>query len=276
MAEDSVIAVAAANFAHTFPSQVLTYITKCVKPGQNITRLQTYGMADGNDKLLKALDKIKPTALIGVSIDVPAAIVAEYRAKKVPVILIDAECEGASTVTTDNMAGGYIAGAYLAKQERKNIAIVSGRMNVEGGFNAKKRFAGFMQALKESGVEFNPKFLAEVISYSYSEGAEAMQKFIKDGIQPDAVFCAAGDMCAMGILKAIRELKMAIPETIALVGYDDIDAAKTCKPALTTIRQPIEEMAVNAYMMAVDEAEELIITPKKKIFKPELVKRESA
>lgn len=276
MADDSVIAVAAANFAHTFPSQVLAYISKCVKPGQAITRLQTYGMADGNEKLLKSLDKIRPSALIGVSVDVLPSVVAEYKAKRVPVILIDAECEGASTVTTDNLAGGYIAGSYLVKSGRKNIAIVSGRMNVEGGFNAKKRYAGFVQSLKENNVEFNPKYLAEVISYSYNEGAEAMLKFAADGLQPDAVFCAAGDMCAMGILKSIRELKLAVPGNIALVGYDDIDAAKTCKPALTTIRQPIEEMAVNAFMMATVDKEKILITPERRVFKPELVRRESA
>jgi len=276
MPDESVIAVAAANFAHTFPSQVLTYISKCVKPGQSIARLQTYGMTEGNDKLLKSLDKIRPSALIGVSIDVPPSIVAEYRSKKIPVILIDAECEGASTVTTDNLAGGYIAGSYLAKSGRKNIAIVSGRMNVEGGFNAKKRYAGFIQALKENNLGFNQKFLAEVISYSYNEGAEAMLKFAADGIQPDAVFCAAGDMCAMGILKSIRELKLAVPGNIALIGYDDIDAAKTCKPALTTIRQPIEEMAVNAYIMASDKKESSLLNPIKKVFRPEIVIRESA
>jgi DNA-binding LacI/PurR family transcriptional regulator len=99
---------------------------------------------------------------------------------------------------------------------------------------------------------------------------------MKDKKYFDGLFCAAGDMCAMGVLKAARENRVPIPEQMALIGYDDIEAAKTSKPPLTTVRQPIEQMAIKAYEMITLEKDSLLLSGKKVMFKPELVKRESA
>jgi DNA-binding LacI/PurR family transcriptional regulator len=92
----------------------------------------------------------------------------------------------------------------------------------------------------------------------------------------DGIFCAAGDMCALGVLKSAREHKVPIPEQMALIGYDDIEAAKTSKPALTTIRQPIELMAEKAFDLIVNDRDALLMSGRRVVFKPELIKRESA
>jgi DNA-binding LacI/PurR family transcriptional regulator len=272
-----VVAVGAANFAHVFPAQVLAAIEKRADVGHVISRCATSGVAEFEaDKLRKLVEKVKPLAFIGISINPDKQILDLFKNDGVHVVLIDEEVSGYTTITTDNFAGGFIAGDYLAKSGRKNIGIVSGRTNVEGGYNAKQRFAGFVEGLRQNGIIFDDNHLIEVISYSYNEGFDALQKFYADKRNLDAVFCAAGDMCALGIVKAARELRVKIPEDMALVGYDDIEASRTSKPPLTTIRQPIEQMAVKAYETAVFEMEEILLNPKKIVFKPELVKRESA
>ena len=79
-------------------------------------------MADSEkDRLEKILDKNAPAALIGICIKPDAATVKKYLDAGAPVILIDEEMEGASTVTTDNFTGGFLAGEHLAKSGRKKI-----------------------------------------------------------------------------------------------------------------------------------------------------------
>ena len=63
----------------------------------------------------------------------------------------------------------------------------------------------------------------------------------------DAIFCAAGDNCAQGLLSVAREQGVRIPEDVAIVGFDDLLIAQLSSPPLTTIRQPIKEMAEAAY-----------------------------
>ncbi len=274
---DIQIVVAAANFAHSFPLQMLSYMQAALKPGQSIIQCSTTGMADSErDRLEKILDKSAPAALIGVAVKPDAATIDKYIKAGAPVVLIDEEINGASTVTTDNYAGGYLAGEYLAKLGRKKIAAVSGRMHVEGGYNAMMRISGMVRALAENGLTLPEGGLIEVVSYSYNDGVEAMARFLDEKRGIDAVFCAAGDMCALGMLKTARERGVKIPEDIALIGYDDADAARTSKPALTTIKQPLEKMAIAALEMAVNERTEVLMKPKKMVFNPELIKRASA
>ncbi len=271
------IAVAAANFAHVFPAQMLIDIEKNLPQGYGLIRVMTAGIQEQeHDRLLRVLEKEKPCALIGVCISPDREILSEYKKKNVPVILIDEISEGATTITTDNFAGGYIAGEYLANLGKKNIAIITGRMNVEGGYNSKQRTAGFEKALKDKGLMIKPENINEVISYSFNEGAKVMAEYKDRASIPDAIFCAAGDMCALGVIKTSREIGIKIPLDMALIGYDDIDKAQISKPPLTTIRQPVIEMAKKAVELSVTDPEKISLIPQSIILKPELVKRESA
>jgi len=259
-----VIAIAAANFSHVFPAQILKNVEARLDPGYALYQVSTSGLAEPEkEKLKRVLEKEKPIALIGVSIKPDKDILDEYRISGVPVVLIDEEVEGHTTITTDNFSGGHIAGIYLIKTGRKKIAVVSGRMKIQGGYNAQMRFNGFKKALDDNGIGFDEGNLIEVISYSYNEGAEAFEKFQNGKKDIDAIFCAAGDMAALGIIKSMRDHKIKVPEDIALMGYDDIDAAKTAKPPLTTIKQPIEQMAIKAYETAVFNKDEILRSRKK-------------
>jgi DNA-binding LacI/PurR family transcriptional regulator len=92
----------------------------------------------------------------------------------------------------------------------------------------------------------------------------------------DAIFCAAGDNCAVGLLAVAKDRGMRIPEDIAIIGFDDLLIARTSTPALTTIRQPLEKMAEAAYKMTVLDRDKILMNPQKAIFNPEIVVRNSA
>jgi LacI family transcriptional regulator len=273
--EKKSIAIVAANFAHVFPSQVLKLIdNKAKESGYILNQYSTGGLPDRENQLLKRiLEKEQPSALILVCLNPYKGILLDFKLAEIPVVIIDEIVDGFTTITTDNFSGGYIAGQYLAKKGKKNIAVISGRLNLEGGYNARQRYDGFLNALKENRINFDEKNLFEVISYSYNEGIEVMEKMIKENNVPDAIFCAAGDMCALGVIKVARENNIKIPEQLSIIGYDDIDQAKTSKPPLTTIRQPIEQMVSAAFLYVTNESKTILNNPKKIVFKAELVER---
>ena len=209
-----------------------------------------------------------------MDIDPDPDIISAYTAAKIPIVLIDGEESGVSTIATDNQLGGRIAGEYLISKGRKKIAIVSGRTQLKGSFNAEQRLKGFQQALRTKGLSIPQGCMIEVINYSREDGIDVMPKLLDAGV--DAIFCAAGDNCALGLITVAKERKVRIPEDIAIVGFDDLLIAQISTPKLTTIRQPLKEIAEAAYKMVMTQRDEILRKPQKIIFKPELVVRQSA
>jgi DNA-binding LacI/PurR family transcriptional regulator len=276
--EKKEIAIVAANFSHVFPSQILKMIdAKAKENGWTLNQYSTSGMEERENQLLKRIfEKEQPFAIILVCLNPYKSILLDFKMAEIPVVIIDEIVDGFTTITTDNFSGGYIAGQYLAKKGKKKVAVISGRLNMEGGYNARQRYDGFLKAMKENKINFEEKNLYEVVNYSYNDGIEIMEKIIKEKNVPDAIFCAAGDMCALGVIKVARENNVKIPEQLSIIGYDDIEQAKISKPALTTIRQPIEQIASAAFLYATNEGRTILNNPKKMVFKAELVERETA
>jgi LacI family transcriptional regulator len=226
------------------------------------------------ERLKQALVQTHPTALIAISVRPDSDTIAVYTAANVPIVLIDEETAGVSSIITNNRLGGQIAGEYLIAKGRKKIAIVSGKTQVQGGYNAEQRIKGFQQALSAGKLSIPQECMIEVPHYSREDGVEVMPKLLHIGV--DAIFCAAGDNCAVGLLTVAREKGVRIPEDIAIVGFDDLLIAQLSTPKLTTIRQPLIEMAEAAYKMAVIHRDEILRKPQRVMFKPELVVRQSA
>jgi LacI family transcriptional regulator len=249
-------------------------LKKLIKPEEITLRSVTDDAAVQKERLECALEQAKPTALIAMSIRPDSETVALYTAASVPIILIDEEIAGLSTICTDNCMGGRIAGEYLVKKGRKKIAIVSGRTQVKGGYNAEQRLKGFQQALSAKNLSVPLGCTIEVPHYSREDGVEVMPRLLDAGV--DAIFCAAGDNCALGLLSVANEQGKQVPEQIAIVGFDDLLIAQLSTPPLTTIKQPLEKMAEAAYKMAVIHRDEILNRPQRAVFNPELVIRRSA
>ena len=101
-----------------------------------------------------------------------------------------------------------------------------------------------------------------------------MPKLIEIGV--DAIFCAAADNCALGLLSVARERGTRVPEDIAIIGFDDSPIAQLSTPGLTTIKQPMKDIVEAAYKMSTEHRDEILKNPKKVLFKPELILRQSA
>ncbi len=274
------IAVAGETLGSGFTGKMYGLFRKHLAPGEAVVERPTFTNEMTDDvraRLLSLLaGEAKPTALLGICLQPDPSTIAAFRAAGVPVVLVDEQAEGASTVASDNFAGGYAAGRHLAEIGRRHIVIVAGRMRVAGGYNALRRAMGFEKALAEHGLPFSMDEVIEVPNYSRQDGLAAMARILGERGGVDAVFCAAGDASATGLLTAARERRVKVPEELAVLGYDDDPIAGISDPPLSTIRQPLDRIAREAHPLATSAAAEVLEKPQTVLFQPTLVVRRSA
>lgn len=272
------IVITAPYFGSLFQIAILEHFKKVIKPENMSFRSSTPEVDKQTETLKKILVENKPSVLIAISMYPVREIMALYKANNVPIILLDEETQGASTIATDNFAGGLMATKHLISKGKKKIAIVSGRATPSdkypAQYNAKLRLDGYKNALKQSGLSIPLGCALEVVNYSREEGIEIMPKLIAAGV--DGIFCAAADNTAVGLLTAAKQKGVRVPEDIAIIGFDDLPVAQFSTPGLTTVKQPMKEIVEEAYQMATSQREEILKNPKKILFKPELVIRQSA
>jgi len=273
------IALATINMSPHFPGAIYKRINNLLKPGESIVDSLTYAVSAGvsHYRLMQLLEgEPKPVALIGIVVRPQPDVMAAFRAINAPVILIDESAPGATTISVDNDLGGYLAGAHLARRGRRRMLVVQAQVNPDGDMCCIQRLAGFKRALVDNGLELAPDHVIICSDYSRKMGADAMQQVVKKFKGVDAIFCSAADQTAVGMLRTARELGVRIPEDIAVVGFDDLPFAVTADPPLTTVRQPLDEMAEAAYRLATVEASDAFQKPRIVKLKPELVVRQSA
>ncbi|GGR66769.1 LacI family transcriptional regulator [Streptomyces humidus] len=145
--------------------------------------------------------------------------------------------ESLASVDSDNYGGGRSAVEHLLARGRREIAHITGRLDVYG---AQRRVDGYREALRDAGHAADEQ-LIEPGDFTEEGGRRAMTALLARRPGLDAVF-AGSDVMAAGARQVLREQGRRIPEDVALVGYDDSAIARHMDPPLTSVRQPIEEM----------------------------------
>ncbi|MDI3318039.1 MAG: LacI family DNA-binding transcriptional regulator [Bacillota bacterium] len=153
----------------------------------------------------------------------------------VPTVLIDRRVDGwpADSVSTDNRLGGRLAVAHLLSRGRRRIAHLGGP---EGVTSAGDRALGFSDALREAGLEPDPKLVSRG-PFAFESGYERTRALLASGVDFDAIF-AANDLLAVGAIQACQDEGLDVPQQVAVVGFDDILLARLVRPRLTTVLQP--------------------------------------
>lgn len=170
----------------------------------------------------------------------------EVKRLKVPLIMASTEVPEAldkslfSSVMIDNENAAYKAVEYLVAIGHDKIGLItSGEEDKSVGTI---RTEGYIKALNAHGIPKRDHYF-DVGAYTFETGYEAMKRLLIKAPDLTAVF-AISDIMAIGAAKAIIEAGKRIPEDISLIGFDDIDYAAYFNPPLTTVHQPVEEIAV--------------------------------
>lgn len=167
---------------------------------------------------------------------------------KVPVVLVNSHSEqrGAYTfsINVNNQHGGRAATRHLIDLGHRRIAYVSGAPDHSDDL---ARLAGYRQALQGAGIDPDPVLVVPGTGQA-DGGEQALPALVAPSDRATAVFCY-NDMTAVGLLKAARESGLAIPQDLAVVGFDDIPLASYVVPSLTTVAQPKRQMGQQATEM---------------------------
>jgi LacI family transcriptional regulator len=155
------------------------------------------------------------------------------------IVLVDEDIADVNVpkLFVENRQGAYSATRFLIEAGHRRIAHIGGPARL---FSAIERLAGFLDAMAQSGIEVPPRHLRQG-EYSRDFGLEAMRGLLDGGEPPTAVF-AGSDFIAIGVMQAVREKGLSVPQDVSLVGFDDMPFADFLAPGLTTIRQPTSDL----------------------------------
>ncbi|MCL5029421.1 MAG: LacI family transcriptional regulator [Bacteroidetes bacterium] len=166
------------------------------------------------------------------------------RKSKRPIVLINAggDTNNNANFKVDNFQGAYTIVEHLIQNHSyKIIGMVEGPKD---NYDAIDRSNGYYKALQKYGLNKNGSMVVPG-DFSVEGGYHGFKKLISNKVKPDAIFMA-NDMMAVGAYQAAKELKIRIPEDIALVGFDDIYLSQFLHPRLTTVHVPIAELGSKA------------------------------
>lgn len=227
------------------------------------------------DKEQAYVDILTQGAVDGVLVSLPRCpdkISQVLTERHFPYVMVDYEGvnDYSPAVYVTNWQGAYGATQYLIHLGHRRIGFITGTMDLR---SSQDRLAGYEAALKAEHLAVDSTLVVEGF-YQQIDGYKAAQALLSLDDRPTAIF-ASNDVMALGVMEAVRECGLHIPEDISLVGFDDISAASLVRPALTTVRQPLEHMGRVAAQMLLDVIRDPEKPTRRIILPTELVIRES-
>jgi LacI family transcriptional regulator len=150
--------------------------------------------------------------------------------------------------TMDDVAAAREVTRHLIELGHRAIAFVRGP---ESHYSSGERLRGYRAELEAHGIAYDPA-LVVAGDYSFDSGGEAARQLLARDPRPTAIFAGNDDMAA-GALAFAHAGDIAVPEALSIVGFDDSDLAKAVWPPLTTMRQPVRELAYAATDLMLSE-----------------------
>ncbi|MCL6603880.1 MAG: LacI family transcriptional regulator [Paenibacillus sp.] len=176
--------------------------------------------------------------------------IQELDMSSIPCIGVDLELKGKKSgyVMSDNfkIASKVVEHFYLLGY--RDLGFIG---STSDSSISNKREEGYIKAIESFGMNVNENWFVHGEDFFEPSGYAAMQQLLQTGSLPKAIF-AASDLLALGAIRALKEHGLRIPEDIAIIGCDDIEACKYTTPKLTTIRQNKERLGVLAAHMLFD------------------------
>jgi DNA-binding LacI/PurR family transcriptional regulator len=182
----------------------------------------------------------------------------------IPAVVFARPEHALSYVDVENVAGGAMAARHLLSRGRNRVVTISGPMDVSV---SRERLAGFRGMAGDDVPNVAGNF-------TVASGEDAMAALLEQDPLIDGVF-AANDLMAQGALAVLQSNGRAVPKDVSVIGFDDSSAALACRPRLTTIRQPVEDMGAAMAELLLARIQDPTLPPGHRVFEPKLVVRGS-
>jgi DNA-binding LacI/PurR family transcriptional regulator len=209
----------------------------------------------------------------GIIVAGPPDSLEEIIRAGVPAVLVDCHMPTdfvrVPVVEVEDMHGMYSAVAHLQRLGHRRIALVYGPLD-------QLRQEGYRRALADAGIPYDDELVADAGDLQFESAAAVCEQMLT--ARPDVTAVAATtDVLAFGVLQAARRAGRRVPDDLAVVGFDDIPLAAAADPPLTTIAQPIDEIATHAVDLLLEQiaAKDITLDRRRVVLKAQLVVRES-
>ncbi|BBH69047.1 LacI family transcriptional regulator [Actinoplanes sp. OR16] len=236
------------------------------------------GQADG--AVVLSLPAHDPLPGMLAEAGIPAVLIGRP-SEPVPISYVDLDNSAGAELAADRLAAGRPASGHPAPDHpasgrpapdhpgTSRPAMISGPPDVPASVD---RISGFRRAMARHGHAWLPSASG---NFTQESGAAAMRTLLDAHPDLDAVF-VANDLMALGALLVLRDAGRRVPEDVAVVGFDDSSAALAARPALTTVRHPLEDMAAEAARLLLARIDDPSARVSSVIFEPTLVARQTA
>ena len=217
------------------------------------------------DRVVQARDVAIDGALV-YSCDPDSSAVGWLMRRRLPLVFVDqSPAPGIPSINVDDRLGAYAAAQHLVDLGHRTVGIVTTGYRGDFGIitnpldrivahTERQRLLGWLEALGEAGIE--PIVVREPHGDPQDNGYDGMRAILDGGAQPTGILCFS-DAIAGGVICALRDAGLRVPEDISVVGFDDNPMARRMQPALTTVRQDAEgkgRAAAAALISAITEA----------------------
>ncbi|MGG5574464.1 substrate-binding domain-containing protein [Vibrio diazotrophicus] len=220
-------------------------------------------------KIIKQMMDIGVDALVLI-VNLSSEQEIKQQVRDVPVLVVAGNNLGSlPSLKFDNVIAGSIATNHLIQLGHTKIVHAHGRL--DEGPDAGDRLKGYKRSLLEAGLNIDENLIIDG-GYYFEYSYKAIDDLISKGIEFTAVF-AANDLSAYGVIQALKEHKLDVPNDVSVIGFDDLYTSAISIPSLTTIKQPLYETGELAMQYIVDLTSMNASTPH--VPPVELIKRES-
>ena len=273
LGRSSTVGAIVLDSGNPFYAQLVGGIEAAAEDSQLMVIAGSTGNREQRERLyLSLFEEQRVRGILLASTGGSAETVEAIRGRGTPVVLVESDPgERGSSVSVDDIAGGEIAVQHLAGLGRRRIGVVAARQDLR---QVADRLRGARRAAETAGIEIE---VLEAEDLTVLAGRTVGEAIVARSAaeRPDAVFCV-NDLLAVGVLQAFAfRHQVAVPEEIALVGYDDIAFARSTVVPLTSVSQPADLMGRTGLALLEEQIADASAPPRHVSFTPTLVERES-
>lgn len=174
-------------------------------------------------------------------------------------------------VSINDFTAAKNATEYILNLNYKRVAFLNGPMSYN---YAQERLRGFEAAMEERNITVPKTWKISLPEVSYNLGFSAASQLLGVEDRPDAIFCSA-DVFAISVIKAARRYNLRVPEDLAVVGFDNIEATQVAIPGITTINQPSYQIGFTAGETMLERINSPLTRPRSILLDTELIARDS-
>jgi LacI family transcriptional regulator len=231
---------------HYFSETVHAIETECARHGIMMLFVDTHDDPGQELRVVQALHHRRVDGiLLAPSSDPQRAALAYLQANAIPTVLVDRMTfEGFDQVGVENRESTRELVAHLIGHGHRRIGMIAGHRGLS---TTEERIEGYRQALADAGLVFEDALL--VNGQSNSGSARVATRQLLGIPAPPSAILAANNLMTIGAMHALRDALIAVPEQMALVGFDDFDWADYFLPRLSVIAQPVQALGARAVQL---------------------------